>query len=71
MKNIFLKLLNNAVFGKPWKIFESIGTLNWKQQIKETYLVSETNCQTTKFFRENVLTIEIKITQILMSELFY
>ena len=45
--------MNNAVFEKPRKIFESIGTLKLKQQKKKTYLVSEPNYHTAKFHKKS------------------
>ena len=38
---------------------------------RRNYLVSEPNCQTAKFFTENVLTTEIQKTQILMNKPVY
>ena len=38
---------------------------------RRTYLVSEPNYHTTKFFTENVLAIEMKKTQILMNKLVH
>ena len=40
-------------------------------KMRRKYLVSEPNYHTTKFFTENLLTIEIRKTQILMNELVY
>ena len=44
-------------------MYENIETLN--------YLVSEPNYHTTKFFKENLLEIEMKKTQILMNKPVY
>ena len=38
---------------------------------RRTYLVSEPNYHSTKFFTENVLAIEMKKTQILMNKLVH
>ena len=35
------------------------------------YLMSELNCHTTKFFKENLLAIEMRKTQILMNKSVY
>ena len=40
-------------------------------KLRKNYLVSEPNCHTTKFFTENLLTIEMRKTQILMNKLAY
>ena len=65
----FLKLMNNAVFGK------TIENVRKHRDIKlvttegrRNYLVSEPNYNTTKFFTENLLVIEMKKTEILMNE---
>ena len=57
----FFKLMNNAAFGK------TIENARKNRDIKlvtterrRNYLVSEPNFHTTKFFTENLLTIEIK-----------
>ena len=57
----FLKLMNNAIFGK------SVGNLGKHREIKlvttnkrTNYLVSEPNYHTTKCFSENLLAIEMK-----------
>ena len=53
---------------KLWKIFENIGTWNLQQQKKKSYLVSEPNGHTKKFFTKNLLAKEMKKTQILMNK---
>ena len=45
---------------KLWKMLENIDILNLSQQKQGVNLVSEPNDQTTKFFTENLLAIEIK-----------
>ena len=52
LKNTFLKLMNNAVFGKTMENVRKIEILN--------YLVSEPNCHPTKFFTGNLLVTEMK-----------
>ena len=65
----FLKLMNNAVFGK------AMGNVRKHRDIKPAiterrgnYLVLEPNYYTTKFFTENLLAIEMKKTEILMKK---
>ena len=68
----FFKLMNNAVFGKTLENMRK--HRNFKLATTErrrNYLVSEPNYHTTKFFTENVLAIEIRITQILMNKPVY
>ena len=57
--------MNNSLFEK------TIETVRKHRDIKlvtterrRNYLVSEPNCHTTKFFTENLLTVEMKNTQI-------
>ena len=64
--------MNNQVFGK------AIENIRKHRDIKlvtaerrRIYLVSEPNYHTTKFFTENLLTIEMRKTQILMNKLLY
>ena len=58
---------------KLWKMGENIEILNLSQQREEgtIYLVSELNYHTTKFFKENLLVIEMKKTDILMNKTVY
>ena len=72
IENFFLKLINNAVFGKTIenvrkhrdiKLFTADSTRN--------YLVSESNSHSTTFFIEYLLAIEMKKMQILMNKPFY
>ena len=64
--------MNNAVFAK------AMGNVRNHRDIKlvtterrRNYLVSEPNYHTTKFFSENLLTLEIKKTIILMNKAVY
>ena len=61
--------MNNAVFGKT---MENVGKHRdmklVTKEIKRNYLVSEPIYHTTKFFRENLLAIEMKNTQMLMNK---
>ena len=64
----FFKLMNNVVFGR------TIENMRKDRDIKlvtterrRNYLVSELNYHTTKFFTENLLAIEMKKTELLMT----
>ena len=48
----------NAVFGKLWKMLENRDIKLVTTERRRNYLLSESNYHTTKFFTENVLTIE-------------
>ena len=63
--------MNNAVFEKPQKIFESIGTLKLKQQIKEKPISYQNQIITLQSFTKKFMTIETKRTQILMNKILY
>ena len=55
--------MNNAVFGKAMKNVRKHRDIKFKIvtiERKRNCLVSEPNYDTTKFFTENVLTIEMK-----------
>ena len=68
----FFKLMNNAVFGKTMenvKQFRDIKPLTTER--RRTYLVSEPDYHTTKFFKENMLAIEIKKAHILINMSVY
>ena len=72
LKKYFFKLMNNAVFGK------AMGNMRKNRDIelvttnrRRNYLVSEPNYNTTKFLTENLLTIEMRRTQILMNKPVY
>ena len=61
------KLMNNAVFEKTMEDVRKYRDINLvTTEKRRNYLVSESNCHTTKFFTENLLAIEMKKTQILM-----
>ena len=65
----FFKLTNNAVFGKTMenvikhRDIEIVAT-----EARRNYLVSEPNYHITKFFTENLLAIEMKITEMLLNK---
>ena len=68
----FLKLMNNAVFGKTMENVRKYGNIKLvTTERRRNYLLSEPNYHTTKFFTENVLAIEIRKTQILMNKPVY
>ena len=57
----FFKLMNNAVFGKSMEnVRKRRDTKLVTTHRKRNYLVSEKNLNTTKFFTENLLAIELK-----------
>ena len=57
----FIKLMNNAVFGKTMKNMRKHRDIKLVATEKRRhYLVSEQNYHTTKFFTENLLVIEMK-----------
>ena len=61
LKKIFLSWWIMQFSGKLWKMWESIDVLNLSQYKEEGIIwVSEPNYHTTKFFRENLLAIELK-----------
>ena len=64
--------MNNSVFGKTMENVRKQRIIKLATtKMRRKYLVSEPNYHTTKFFTENLLTIEIRKTQILMNELVY
>ena len=68
-KNIFFKLMNNAVYGKTMENVRKHRDIKlFTTKRRRNYLVSEPNYQTKMFFTENLLAIEIKKTEILMNK---
>ena len=59
--------MNNAVFGKTMENVRKHRNIKFVTDRRKTYLLLERNYYTTKFFRENLLTIEMRKTQILIS----
>ena len=60
-KNIFFKLINNAVFGKTMENVRKHRDMTLvTTERRRNYLVSEPNYHTTKFFTEKLLAIESK-----------
>ena len=69
LKNIFLKLMKNVVFGKTMENVRKHRAIKLvTTERRRNYLVSEPNYHTTKFFTENLLAIEMKKTEILMNK---
>ena len=56
----FFNLMNNLVFGKTMEKVRRHKDIKLVTAEKRSYLVSESNYHTTKFFSENLLAIEIK-----------
>ena len=68
----FFKLMNNAVFGKTMQSVRKHRNIKLvATERKRSYLVSEPNYHTTKFFTENLSAIEMKKTQITMNKPVY
>ena len=64
--------MNNSVFEKTMSNVRRHRDIKLvKTERRSNYLVSEPNYYTTKFFREYLLAIEMKKTQILMKEPVY
>ena len=67
----FFKLENNAVFWKNMENVRKHGDIKLvTAEIRRSYLVSEPNYHTIKFFSENLLALEIK-KQIFMNKSVY
>ena len=57
--------MNNAAFGKTMKNVRKHRDIKLATtESRRNYLVSEPNYHTTKFFKENLLTLEMRKTQI-------
>ena len=72
MRKTFSSLRFSIVFGKTME--NERKHRNIKLVIRERridYLVSESNSHTAKFFRENLLAIEMRKTQILLNKPVY
>ena len=68
----FFKLMNNAVYGKTMEDVRKHRDIKLvTTERRRNYLVSELNCHTTKFSKENLLAIETKQSQILMNKPVY
>ena len=68
----FLKLMNNAVFGKTMENVRKHRNIEVvTTERRRNYLVSELNYHTRKFFTDNLLAVEIRKTQILMNKAVY
>ena len=62
----------NAVFGKSMENVRKHGDIKFvTTERRRNYFVSEPNYHTTKFFTENLLAIEMNITEILMNKPVY
>ena len=71
-KEDVFKLMNNAVFGKTMEnVRKSRNNKLRKTKRRRNYSVSEPNFHTTKFFTENLLTIEMRKIQMLMNKPVY
>ena len=71
-KKDFLKMMNNAVFGKAIENMRKHRNIKLvTTERRWNYVVSEPNYHTTKFSRENLLAIEMRKTYILMNKPVY
>ena len=73
LKKIFLKLINNSVFGKTMENLRKHRDIKLViTERRRRYLVSEPSSHTTKFFTEHLLAIKVeKKTEILMNKPTY
>ena len=72
LKKILLKLMNDSVFGKNMESVRKHRDIKLvTTERRRNYLVSEPNYHANTFLAGNLLAIEIKKTQILMSKLVY
>ena len=68
----FLKLMNNAVFGKTLENVRKYRDIKLvTTERRRNYLVSDPNYHTTNFFMKNLLAIEKKKAKILMIKPVY
>ena len=68
----FYKLMNNSVFGRTFINVRKQRDIKLVTTDKRrNQLVSEPNYHTTKWFSENLLTIEMKKTKVKMNKLVY
>ena len=68
----FFKFMNNSAFGKIMENVRKHGNIKLvATERRRNYLVSEPNYHTTKFFRENLLGVEMRKTQLLINKLVY
>ena len=71
-KRLFFKLMNNSVFGETMdNVRKHRDTKLVTTERKRNYFVSEPNYHLTKFFPENLLSIEIKKSWTLMNKYVY
>ena len=68
----FFKLMINAVFQKTLENVRKHRNIKLvTTERRRNYLVSEPNYHTTKFFRENLVAIEMRKSQIIMNKPVY
>ena len=66
-EKVLFNLMNNAVFGKSMENVKKYRDIKLvRTERRRNYLVSKPNYHATKFFKENLLAIEMKNTQIIM-----
>ena len=68
----FFKLVNNSVFGKTMENVRNYRDIKLVTTDKRrNQLASEPNYHTTKYFSENLIAIEMKITRVKMNKPIY
>ena len=68
----FFKIMNNAVFGKAMENVRKHRDIKLVATDKrKNKLASEPNYHTTKYFSENLMTIEMKKTKVKMNKSIY
>ena len=63
--------MNNAVFGKTMENVRKHRNIKLVTPDKRNQLASENNYHTTKYFSENLITIEMKKTKLKMNKPIY
>ena len=72
LKKIFLKLMNNAVFGKAMENLRKHRDIKLvKTDKRRNQLLSESNYHTTKDFSDNLMAIEMKKIRLKMNKPIY
>ena len=69
LEKCFFKLMKYSVFGKTMENVRNHRDINFATtEMRRNYLVLEPNYHTAKFFKENLLVIEMRKTQILIKK---
>ena len=71
-QKIFSKLVNNAIFAKTMENVRNHRDIKLiTTEVRRNYFVSEPNYHSANFFSDNLLAIDIIITQARMNKLVY